>query len=88
MNDENQCCVRVFNRRFPVIMDYKQLYHSIDVSAYMMLLVRGAVAMTEQEGAYKVRGRVTSAVATVLATYRNKLCSKSPICRLGLKCMS
>lgn len=81
LNEENRCCIRVFNHRFPVVTDYKQLYHSLDISAYFMLLTRGAVALTEQEGAYKVRERVTAAVATVLATYRNKLCPTSPACR-------
>lgn len=80
LNEENECCVRLFNRRFPVVMDYQKLYHSLDVSAYFLLLVRGAIAMIEQEGVFKTRERVKAVVANVLATYRNKLCFNAPIC--------
>ena len=80
LNEENECCVRLFNRRFPVVTDYQKLYHNLDVSAYFLLLVRGAIAMIEQEGVFKTRERVKAVVADVLATYRNKLCFNAPNC--------
>ena len=75
-----ETCVRVFNYRFAVTSDYVSLYHSIDLTAYLMLLTRAAVAEIEQEGLFDVRERVQEIVATTLATYRNSVCSSTPIC--------
>lgn len=79
LNDQNECCVRVFNRRFPVVTDYAKLYHGVDQAAYFLLLTRGAIALSEDQGVFKTRERLQAAVAAVLAAYRNKLCYKAPI---------
>lgn len=81
-NDQAETCIRVFNYRFAVTSDYVQLYHSIDLTAYLMLLTRVAVAEVEQSGLFDIRERVQDIVATVLATYRNTVCASTPICRL------
>lgn len=79
LDDQNECCVRVFNRRFPVVTDYAKLYHGVDQAAYFLLLARGAVALSEDLGIFQTRERLQAAVAAVLAAYRNKLCRSAPI---------
>ena len=79
LNDENECCVRVFNRRFPVVTDYAKLYRGIDQAAVFLLLTRGAIALSEDQGIFAARQRLQTAVATLLAAYRNTLCRRAPI---------
>lgn len=79
INDENECCVRVFNRRFPVVTDYAKLYRGIDQAAVFLLLTRGAIALSEDQGIFAARQRLQTAVATLLAAYRNTLCRRAPI---------
>lgn len=82
-----ETCIRVFNYRFAVASDYATIYHSIDLTAYLMLITRATVAEVEQGGLFDTREHVQNIVATVLATYRNCVCSTTPICSKLVVCL-
>lgn len=86
-NDQLETCIRVFNYRFAVASDYPALYHSIDLTAYLMLLTRATVAEVEQGALFDTREHIQTIVATVLATYRNCVCATTPICTKLIVCV-
>ncbi|KAK8825561.1 hypothetical protein WA577_000734 [Blastocystis sp. JDR] len=83
-NETNECCLRVFNHRFPVSTDYRTIYHNLDFSAYFLTLVRAVVSHMSEDTVYNIRNKLSEVVANVLAAYRNNVCYSSPKSQLNL----